>query len=226
MHSNSRSVSSSQSGVHRQLASVVARHPSCTFQKPCADYNRQAFDQSMAAWQRASMPPLILDTGCGVGLSTRHLALAYPAHFVIGVDRSADRLSRNSEWTHPVPPNMFLVRADLIDYWRLLHDAGVRLARHYMLYPNPWPKAGQLGRRWHAHPVFPTAVALGGVFECRSNWSIYVEECAAALAQLTGRNIEARTYVPETVITPFERKYLSSGQTLWRCVMDEAPSPA
>ena len=227
MHANSRPVTSSQPGIHRQLAACVARHAICTFQKPYADYNRRAFDHSMAVWQQASMPPLILDTGCGVGLSTRHLALAFPTHFVIGVDRSADRLARNREWPYPMPENMLLVRADLIDYWRLLHDAGVHLARHYMLYPNPWPKAGQLGRRWHAHPVFPTAVALGGVFECRSNWPVYVAECAAALAQLTGREITARPYFPALAMTPFEQKYLASGHALWRCVMgggtDEAP---
>jgi hypothetical protein len=50
---------------------------------------------------------------------------------------------------------MVFVRADLVDYWRLLAEAGIGLARHYILYPNPWPKIGHLARRWHAHPVFP-----------------------------------------------------------------------
>ncbi len=86
-----------------------------------------------------------------------------------------------------------------------------------MLYPNPWPKIGQLGRRWHGHPVFPAVVALGGYFECRSNWRIYIEECAAALHQLTGIDVAAETYAAAAPITPFERKYLASGHRLWRC---------
>ena len=43
--------------------------------------------------------------------------------------------------------NVFFVRADLVDFWRLLAADGVRLARHH-LYPNPWPKIGQVARRW------------------------------------------------------------------------------
>ena len=172
MHANSRNITSAQSGIHQQLHMRVARHAASTFQKPVADYNRRAFDLSMAAWEQAGTSPLILDSGCGVGLSTHHLATQFPDHFVIGVDQSADRLARGLEWPHSVPTNLLLVRADLIDYWRLLHAAGVRLARHYVLYPNPWPKIGQLARRWHAHPVFPTVVALGGEFECRSNWRV------------------------------------------------------
>ena len=63
----------------------------------------------------------------------------------------------------PMPANAVLIRADLVDFWRLLADNGVRLARHYNLYPNPWPKIGHLARRWHGHPVFPALLELGGV---------------------------------------------------------------
>jgi tRNA G46 methylase TrmB len=122
------------------------------------------------------------------------------------------------------------MRADLVDFWRLMLAAGIHPARHYMLYPNPWPKKQHLGRRWHGHPVFPTIVALGGHFECRSNWRIYIDECAAALTQLTGIAARTEPYLDRTraatiacadpgatVITPFERKYLASGHALWRC---------
>lgn len=218
MHSNSREIFSAQTGVHAQLERLVARHAANAYRKPVAGHNQRAFDASMARWQHFSGTRLILDAGCGVGLSTHYLAQQFPAHFVIGIDQSEDRLARGTGWSQPVPPNMLLVRADLIDFWRLLEGAGVRLDRHYILYPNPWPKVGQLARRWHAHAVFPTIVALGGVFECRSNWPIYIDECAAALAQLTGASVTSQPYATETPITPFERKYLASGHALWRCV--------
>lgn len=223
MQANSSPISSKQTGVHQQLATVVAKHAASTFQKPISAYNRAAFEASMAAWHAAAggaaqAMPLILDTGCGVGLSTLHLATQFPDHFVIGIDQSADRLGRNTQWEQAIPLNFALVRADLVDYWRLLADAGVRPARQYLLYPNPWPKPGHLSRRWHGHAVFPTIVALGGMLECRSNWRIYVEECAAALQQL-GRPVPdgAEPYLTESPITPFERKYLASGHGLWRC---------
>lgn len=217
MDANSRTISSAQSSIHRHLAQRVARHAGSIFLKPFSDVNRRAFDNSMAAWKQAGEPSLILDAGCGVGLSTHHLARQFPSHFIIGVDQSVHRLARGLDWPHDVPANVLLVRADLVDYWRLLHDAGIRLARHYVLYPNPWPKIGQLARRWHAHPVFPTVVALGGRFECRSNWSIYIDECAAALSQLTALPIAAQPYNTNAPITPFERKYLASGHGLWHC---------
>lgn len=217
MYANSSPVSSAQTGIHDHLHAIVARHARTLFRKPVMQYNQAAFDASMKAWHDAGDAPLILDAGCGVGLSTLNLATQFPDHFVIGVDQSAHRLSRNTAWEGELPKNCIRVRADLVDYWRLLHAAGIRPARHYILYPNPWPKIGQLTRRWHAHAVFPIVVALGGELECRSNWRIYVEECAAALTQLSGQEVRCEPYSTDAPITPFEQKYIASGHALWRC---------
>lgn len=217
MYANSSPITSAQTAVHEQLPAVVARHAANAFRKPVMTHNRAAFDASIACWQAAGDMPLILDAGCGVGLSTRHLAAQFPDHFVIGVDQSAHRLTRNTVWDSALPANFMLVRADLVDYWRLMHAAGIRLARHFLLYPNPWPKIGQLGRRWHGHPVFPTIVALSDQLECRSNWPIYIEEFANAVTQLTARDMQCEPFIASAPITPFEQKYQASGHALWRC---------
>ena len=163
----------------------------------------------------------ILDAGCGVGHSTIQLARAFPDHWVIGVDQSEDRLTRKKPYPDALmPTNLVFVRADLVDYWRLMAEAGIRLARHYILYPNPWPKIGHLARRWHAHPVFPFIPRLGGRLECRSNWNIYVEEFCVALGLLTGRQVPCEAFEAPSPLTPFERKYRDSGQTLYRCVVE------
>lgn len=218
MHANSRPIATAQCGVHERLADIVSRHIRTPFRKPVSLYNRHALDTALLAWKIAGEPPLILDAGCGVGLSTRHLAAGHPGHFIIGVDQSADRLARQVRWQGELPGNFVLVRADLTDFWRLLQEAGIHLAKHYLLYPNPWPKPGHLQRRWHGHPVFPSAVALGGEFECRSNWRVYIDECAEALTQLTGQSVECESWIPDKPMTPFEAKYMESGHTLWRCV--------
>ena len=234
MHANSSPITSRQTGIHDQLAHQVAKHARTHFLKPITDYNRAAFNTGIAAWRASgSDMPLILDAGCGVGLSTLHLAAQFPGHFVIGVDQSADRVARNTMWKGEAPSNCIRIRADLIDFWRLMLDAGIYPARHYVLYPNPWPKKHHLGRRWHGHPIFPTIVALGGHFECRSNWRIYIDECAAALHQLNVTEVTVEPYLHDTLpmpdsspdlfampcapITPFEQKYLASGHALWRC---------
>ena len=220
MHANSRLPTSAQSGVHDHLAARLDRHRASPFRKPYADYNRAAFDASMARRARvAPDAPLILDSCCGVGESSRALAAAFPDHYVIGVDQSAARLARNVS-AQPLPGNLELVRADLVDYWRLLRDADIRLARHYLLYPNPWPKIGHLSRRWHGHPVFPALLELGGVLECRSNWRIYVEEFCFAVEHLTLHPARCEPYSPPNALTPFERKYLASGHPLYRAVVE------
>ena len=216
MDGNSRFISSAQQGPHADLEDLLHRHLAHPFRKPILDYNREAFAEAMAAW-RAWNPdaPLILDAGCGVGWSTLRIAERYPDHFVLGVDQSSDRLERGKPTV--LPANGRLLRADLVDFWRLLAESGVRLARHYNLYPNPWPKIGHLARRWHGHAVFPVWRELGGELECRSNWRIYIEEMAIGLSLLSGQLVAAEPYATDDPMTPFEKKYLASGHELWRC---------
>ena len=227
MFANSRQVFSSQTDLHEQLAILVERHRTAQFKKPVNEVNLQAYRQAIAIWDAAKRPALIIDSGCGVGISTLNLAQKFPKSFVIGIDQSADRLSRQIKWPTKRPENFLMVRADVVDFWRLLLDAGIHPSQHYLLYPNPWPKKTHVGRRWHGHAVFPALVALGGTIECRSNWKIYIDEFAAALQLLTGKSIASEAYLiklagTESIelpapITPFEEKYHASGHTLWRC---------
>ena len=227
MFANSRQVFSSQTDLHEQLAILVERHRTTLFKKPVNEVNLLAYRQAIAMWDAAKRPALIIDSCCGVGISTLNLAQKFPKSFVIGIDQSADRLSRQIKWPAKRPENFFLVRADVVDFWRLLVDAGIHASRHYLLYPNPWPKKTQLGRRWHGHAVFPALVALGGLIECRSNWKIYIDEFAVALQQITGKPVVSEPYLITSTdtestdlpaaITPFEKKYHASGHALWRC---------
>ena len=218
MQANSRIPTSTQGGIHEQLAYLLDRHAAAPFRKPYADYNRVAFEASMEQRERvAPAAPLILDSCCGVGESSIALARAFPEHYVIAVDQSESRLCRKTgSKASGLPDNLDLVRADLVDYWRLLRAAEVRLARHYLLYPNPWPKAAHLARRWHGHAVFPAMLELGGVLECRSNWRIYIEEFCFAIERLTRHPVVCQPYVPAAALTPFERKYQESGHPLYR----------
>ena len=222
MQANSRIPSSAQTGIHEHLAQLLERHRNAPFRKPYADYNRAAFEASMVRRARiAPQAPLILDSCCGVGESSIALARAFPDHYVIGVDQSAARLARNIDAKEGgLPDNLDLVRADLVDYWRLMHGAGLRLDRHYLLYPNPWPKIGHLARRWHGHPVLPVMLQLGGILECRSNWRIYVEEFCFAVSHCLGRDTVCEAYEPAALLTPFERKYLESGHPLYRVIVE------
>lgn len=214
---NSSLVRSPQTAAHPALAELVRRHREHRLMKPVAAYSGAAFERFLAVWDRRSAP--VLDAGCGTGASTARLARAMPDRLVIGVDQSAHRLARG-----PLPPclpgNALLLRADIVDFWRLLEGSGIALHAHYIFYPNPWPKPAQLMRRWPAHPVFPTIVALGGRLECRSNWQVYCDEFALALTILSGRASIVERFQPAVAQTPFERKYALSGHALYRVRAD------
>lgn len=103
---------------------------------------------------------LILDSGCGTGRSTLAMARLMPSCDVVGVDKSLVRLQRTEVYRRyrGIPPaldNAFLVRADLVDFWRLCLHHRIYPTHHFLLYPNPFPKQKSLKVRpptppWHA----------------------------------------------------------------------------
>ena len=214
---NSKIICSNQAGIHENLEAVVRRHLAKPFQRPYPGHSLRSFADINRRVQQFG-GPLILDSYCGVGESTANLARQHPQALVIGIDKSRHRLDKHDQqYRHSDIDNYILVRADSDDFWRQALAAGWRLSKHYLLYPNPWPKSSHLKRRCHGSPLFPTLLQLGGQLELRSNWALYVEEFCQALA-IAGHQAEPVRFEPETAITPFERKYLQSKQQLWHCV--------
>jgi tRNA (guanine-N7-)-methyltransferase len=212
--SASRIPETSQTGIHDRLDEVVRRHLEAPWRQPVRSHSERAFEAVYPRLQAAGR--LILDSGCGTGASTTWLATRYPEALVIGIDKSSVRLSRAPE----LPDNGLLVRADLADFWRLAHGSGLQVERHFLFYPNPWPKPGHLQRRWHAHPVFPDLLALGGKLELRSNFEIYVLEFARALTLAGVVDAEVVSLHDSEPVSPFERKYMASGHRLWKLTVN------
>ena len=213
-HGNSRKPSSQQSGPHKKLPQLVRRHLNSPFKKPVLDFNIEAFEIAQQFIAQHNKP-VILDSCCGVGESTYQLAKRHPEAVIIGIDKSASRLDKHSPQIQ-IKENYLLLRADLNDFWRLAVEANWKLQHHYLLYPNPWPKAAHIQRRWHGSALFPSLLALGGKLEVRSNWRIYIEEFTLAL-DIAGIKTQVERYQAQLPITPFERKYQQSGHALWRC---------
>jgi tRNA G46 methylase TrmB len=215
----SRRVESSQTTVHPRLEALVEKHRRERWMQPLHPPSVTVFEKVTELIAGLDLP-LVLDSGCGTGESTRSIAHALPDCLVIGVDKSLKRLQRGGVPASPRRQgNSIIVRAELTTFWRLAQAAGWRLHRHFLLYPNPWPKPGQLQRRWHAHPVFPSLLALGGRLEMRCNWDIYAREFSAAASQLLGVRIKPREVSPGAFSSPFERKYRGSGHRLYSVVV-------
>lgn len=129
------------------------------------------------------------------------------AHFQF-TSRSLVRLSKNKEYrtkhdnestiqeptqSNTTQSNIILLRADLVDFWHLCLTSTkwqhmVHVQKHYMLYPNPYPKKSRLKSRFYAHPAFPLLMCtimgrdtLSDGLVIRSNWRGYLEEFAVAV---------------------------------------------
>jgi tRNA (guanine-N7-)-methyltransferase len=215
MFANSRQIQSVQTAPHPRLLEIVRKHLATPYQRRPSDAGTRAFADIA---DQLAQKPFLLDAGCGTGASTLALARQFPDRLVLGVDKSAARLSTGQRLIDggSAAANARLLHCELVDFWQLAVAAGLRCERQYLLYPNPWPKPEYLKRRWHAHPVFPKILALGGVIELRSNWRVYAEEFALALDIAGVANI-CEAFAPDEPLTPFERKYQASGHELWRC---------
>ena len=214
----SRRVKSSQKDVHPQLLSVAELHLAKPWLQPLHEPSVRAFE-ALADILGESPSNLVLDSGCGTGESTRAIARAMPECLVLGVDKSAARLTRTGGREFPYrEDNAVWLRSDLPTFWRLALEAGWRLRAHYLLYPNPWPKSRHLKRRWHGHPVFADMLRLGGRLEMRCNWEIYAREFARAAGHVLGRRIRHDRLTESPVSSPFERKYRAAGHRLYSVV--------
>lgn len=214
----SQSVNSTQETAHPALTQVIRRHQATPHRRPINSTFRGLFAELD---KLVSKHPggVLIDSGCGTGDSSVALAHAQPDLLVLGIDKNPVRLKRAERRRHS-SANLRFVRSNLPDLWAHARRAGWPIRSNLLLYPNPWPKPRHLMRRWHANPAMEDVVALGGQLELRTNWRLYAEEFARAV-QLW-RDLEARPSIwrPLEPLSAFERKYLLSGHTLFRVVVE------
>ena len=196
---------------HPDLAAIVQQHQRHPWKKPCPAHTRAAFDRLLERCG-CDARPLILDSFCGTGMSTAILAERFPNALVIGLDQSSHRLGKHRASDRD---NYLLLQAEAEPFWYCLAEAGLTLIAHWILYPNPWPKAAQLKRRVHGHGAFPVLAQLGGKMELRTNWRVFAEEFAEAAA-LIGLSGAMERFSTDDPMTLFERKYHKRGHDLWR----------
>ncbi len=223
-HSNSRErdagfhsspVVSSQLDVHEALEETVRKHVRTKWQHNVRSETRAAVVPLLQEAQDGGRP-LLLDVGCGTGLSSVHLA-EHRNMQVLAVDQSAARLNKA-----PAHDLVRFIRADAADVWCLAAELQFAFEHVFLLYPNPWPKPGHLKRRWHGHPALPLLLQCAPATTLRTNWEVYAREWHRAL-ELCDRDPELREIHPKTpFLTRFEEKYARSGHTLFEVVSDSS----
>ncbi len=204
-----------QQQPRQDLAEIIATHLGSAWLRPVAEHSRAAFESIRGAVEAATAP-LIIDSCCGTGDSTRNLAVTFPDSLVLGVDKSEHRLARHRGGDNE---NYLILRADVNDFWRLAAAAGWQPVQHFLLYPNPYPKASQFRKRWYGSPAFPALINLGGLLTVRTNWSVYAEEFVLAL-DAAGFQASSKQLFDEKPITAFETKYQARGDSLYEVISD------
>jgi tRNA (guanine-N7-)-methyltransferase len=224
---DSRNVEGQPGPRYAALDRLLQRQAGAAFRRPrqtaCADVS----DWLVAALKLSQTQgrSIVVDLGCGTGKSVEHHARRRPDALVLGIDKSTDRLSRSMVPVLDVrlgekPRTLsgpWIVRVDSIDFVAALVAAGGAIDECWLVYPNPWPKACHLSRRWYAHPLFPALLANTQRFECRTNWLIYAQEMAHVLRAL-GREptLDGVAAFEASSISAFEEKYRRSGHECWR----------
>ncbi len=223
MNRISKEVESNQEGVHKDLEKLVLRYLDSEYRRPVADHTRLAFEKAERFASRFRSP-IVLDSGCGTGISTIALARRFPESPVIGIDKSEIRLAKAESRIKndsEIPENACFVRAELLDFWRLAFLENWDIRFHALFYPNPWPKQSELRYRFHASPIFPTLLRLSKELELRTNWKIYADEFRLALEIANGKlrrysRIDEERLFPDIPVSAFEKKFMESGHALWR----------
>jgi tRNA (guanine-N7-)-methyltransferase len=215
-------VNTNQHGPHPDVEKLVKKHTLESFSRPISNKQILSFEAANT-WVNSSSKPVVLDSGCGTGLSTLVLAERFPQHVVVGIDKSAHRLKRGTADTEnfKVPPNAFFMQSNLEDAWRLIFRSNWKISHHFVLYPNPWPKSEHVKRRWHGHPVFPFLIRLSPYLELRSNWKMYLEEFSWAMTSATQNSEKPTPFQSEKPISLFEKKYWQAHCPTYRLVYQD-----
>lgn len=228
-------VTTNQVGLYKNLEALVCKYTVTNYKRPIANHTAEAFKKAYEFtcnfYKSNKNEQMIvhLDSGCGTGESTIALASQFPEYVIFGVDKSENRIIKaNERLQNKTLRNVFFIRAELVDFWRLLYEQNniqkkLIVKRHTIFYPNPWPKESEAGRRFHLHPVFPILCKLCKNIELRTNWEIYAKEFVEAwhicnkMLNSNSNELSIKLMHPtDNFLTAFERKYALAGQDLWQ----------
>lgn len=210
----------SQLEPHRDIVNIARKHASTTYLKPISPRQKLAFETAMN-WLSARQGPVIIDAGCGKAMSSLRLSAIFPQHAILAIDKSSKRLPNVRHSTDKI----FFLQASLVDFYLQAATSEFFIDRHYLLYPNPWPKPQQLMRRWHGHPIFPHLLTLAKTTIIRSNWLIYLQEFAAAAQAIANVACTIDKLQPTPPpLTHFEQKYWHAGEDTYELIVESIPS--
>jgi tRNA (guanine-N7-)-methyltransferase len=178
-----------------------------------------------ALWQTGLLKsaPLDVEIGCGVGWHPIQYGQANPTRKLVAFEHTRAKYQSFARrlLQHPELTNLIAVNGDAVR-WITHLFASESIARCFLLYPNPEPKAAN--RRWLRSSfmhVLQSKLVLGGEIHLATNEEWYFREAVEYAEKFWQLQIiqqgpfrlgerQARTH--------FEKKYLQRGQTCFEAI--------
>ena len=170
--------------------------------------------------------PIDLEIGCGVGLHPILYATKNPGRVLIAIEHTKTRFSkfRNRLQHHPHIKNIIPIHEDAV-LWvsKILLEHSVD--KIFLLYPNPYPKARHLNKRWYAMPFMSCLLSklkIQGTLTIATNEKFYGEGAFEYFTsywelELKDREvIQKKTHPEYAPRSHFEKKYFERGDNLYR----------
>lgn len=166
-----------------------------------------------ASWLEPGAPPLEIDVGCHRGLFLTELAVLYPRHNFLGIERQKDRVLRSRKKIDALQlANAWAVQAEGLESLRGLPDGSV--ACIHVLFPDPWPKRRHHIRRLVqteflrvAHRILQSPGLLRLVTD-DADYAAAMRAAAVEFSDFVATSDDGRDYP----LTEFQKKFLTDGR--------------
>jgi tRNA G46 methylase TrmB len=164
--------------------------------------------------------PIFVEVGAGQGLFAVQFSRANPKATLIAIERTQIRFAQlQQRVTHNVCSNVIPIRANAVNW--VTHCLPPQSVDGYFFwYPNPYPKARQRNKRFHAMPFMGYLIQTlkpGGTITLATNEKFYYAEARTFMVEVWGLacRCDRQVAFSEPPRTHFEKKYLARGDTCW-----------
>lgn len=179
-------------------------------------FNKAAIPKPPGEAIALQTPHLFVEIGAGQGLFAVQFPQMYPDATLIAIERTQTRFAQlHQRITHNPCPNVIPIRANAV-HWIAHYLAEQSVDAYFILYPNPYPKASQRNKRFHAMPFMGHLIATlkpGGTLTLATNQAFYHAEAKAMLTQVWNLTCVSDRLIStgDRPRTHFEKKYLERG---------------
>ncbi|MEO1209167.1 MAG: SAM-dependent methyltransferase [Cyanobacteria bacterium J06638_20] len=179
-------------------------------------FNKTAIPKPPGEAIALQTPHLCVEIGAGQGLFAVQFSQTHPDMTLIAIERTQMRFAKlHQRIAHNPCPNVIPIRANAV-HWIAHYLSEHSVDAYFILYPNPYPKASQRNKRFHAMPFMGYLIAtlkLGGTLTLATNQAFYHAEAKAMLTQVWSLSCVSDRLISngDRPRTHFEKKYLERG---------------